>query len=232
MRWGRSAPVKTDHKTKTTLVSPYALGTLKRCMDILGSLAGIIFTAPILGLAAYFIYREDGLPILYRASRVGCTGIPFVMLKLRTMSRNADQQGSSSIPEDDARITRPGSVLRKWKLDEVPQLFNVLKGQMSLVGPRPQVQWAVDLYRPEERLLLSVRPGLTDFASIKFRNEGRILRGCANPDLVYLRDIAPAKIDLGLRYVKTASLMTDVRIICMTLQIALSGERPKESDGY
>jgi lipopolysaccharide/colanic/teichoic acid biosynthesis glycosyltransferase len=224
--------VKPDRQTKTTFVSPYALGAVKRWMDILGSLAGLILTAPILGLAACFIYWDDGLPILYRASRVGRRGFPFVMLKLRTMSRNADQQGSSSTPEDDARITRPGRVLRKWKLDEVPQLVNVLKGQMSLVGPRPQVQWAVDLYRPEERLLLRVRPGLTDFASIKFRNEGWILRGCANPDLVYLRDIAPAKIDLGLRYVKTASLMTDVRIICMTLQVALGGERSKESDGY
>jgi lipopolysaccharide/colanic/teichoic acid biosynthesis glycosyltransferase len=195
-------------------------------MDILGALAGLMLTAPILGLAACLIYREDGHPIFYRASRVGRLGVPFVMLKLRTMSRDADQQGPSSTPEEDVRITRAGRALRKWKLDEVPQLFNVLRGPMSLVGPRPQVQWAVDLYKPAERLLLSVRPGLTDFASIEFRDEGKLLRGCANPDLVYLQDIAPLKIELGLRYVETASLRTDLEIIWMTLRVALDGRQP------
>src|ERR1700678_3881371 len=130
-------------------------------MNILGAAAGLILTAQILGLAACVIYGEDGLPIFYRGSRVGSSGIPFAMLKLRTMCLNADQKGPSSTTEDDARITRVGRLLRKWKLDELPQLFNVLRGQTSLVGPRPQVQWAVNLYTPEEKRLLSVRPGLT-----------------------------------------------------------------------
>lgn len=199
-------------------------------MDILGATVGLLFAAPVLIVAACCIYSEDGLPIFYRGNRVGTRGIPFSMLKLRTMCLNADQLGPSSTTADDVRVTRAGHVLRKWKLDEVPQLFNVLRGQMSLVGPRPQVQWAVDLYTSEEKRLLSVRPGLTDFASIKFRSEGELLRCSENPDSAYLRDIAPLKIQLGLRYVKTASLMTDLRIIWTTLKVALAGQQTKESN--
>ena len=216
----------------TIVVSPYALSRLKRCVDLFGALAGLILTMPLLGVAACSIYREDGWPVFYRGSRVGRWGTPFAMLKLRTMYRDADQQGPSSTTADDARITRSGRVLRKWKIDELPQLFNVLWGRMSLVGPRPQVQWAVDLYRPEEQWLLSVRPGLTDFASIKFRNEGEILRGSTNPDLAYLQAIAPAKIKLGLHYLETACLTTDIKIIWMTLQAALIGQQTKEVDGH
>lgn len=225
MWWAKSIAVMPDRSHPDHPVSPYALGMVKRCMDLFGSLAGLLLTAPILGVAAWCIYREDGPPVLYRGSRIGILGRPFAMLKLRTMRLHADQGGPSSTREDDARITQAGRVLRRWKLDEFPQLFNVLRGEMSLVGPRPQVQWAVDLYTQEERRLLSVRPGVTDFASIKFVNEGMILRGCTNPDLVYLRDIAPAKIRLGLLYVTTASLMTDIKIIWMTFRVAFAGAK-------
>jgi lipopolysaccharide/colanic/teichoic acid biosynthesis glycosyltransferase len=130
---------------------------------------------------------------------------------------NAEQLGASSTANDDPRITRVGSWLRRYKLDEVPQLINVLSGEMSLVGPRPQVQWAVDLYTSEERALLTVRPGLTDYASLVFRNEGELLRGSKDPDKDYLEKIAPEKIRLGLLYVDTRSLWLDIKITIATI---------------
>jgi lipopolysaccharide/colanic/teichoic acid biosynthesis glycosyltransferase len=136
---------------------------------------------------------------------------------------DAERLGASSAVEDDPRITRIGGFLRRYKLDEVAQVFNVLTGNMSLVGPRPQVQWAVDLYSDEERQLLSVRPGITDYASIKFRNEGGILQGSADPDRDYLEKIAPEKIRLGLGYVRNRSLWLDVKIIAATLWGILGG---------
>jgi len=138
------------------------------------------------------------------------------MRKFRTMVVDADKIGPSSTAGDDPRITRPGKFMRRFKLDELPQLFNVLRGEMSFVGPRPQVQWAVDLYTPEERLLLSVRPGITDFASLRFRNEDEILKGSADPDKDYLEKIAPQKIKLGLHYVRNQSLLTDLKLIVAT----------------
>jgi lipopolysaccharide/colanic/teichoic acid biosynthesis glycosyltransferase len=138
------------------------------------------------------------------------------MLKFRSMVVGADRRGASSTSEDDPRITSVGRLLRRFKLDELPQLLNVLRGDMSFVGPRPQVQWAVDLYSDEERALLSLRPGVTDFASLRFRNEGEILKGSSDPDRDYLLKIAPAKIRLGLHYVRNCSLWTDLRIITAT----------------
>src|SRR4051794_14919586 len=133
--------------------------------------------SPLLVLLAVLIKREDGGPALYSGKRVGKDGKLFKMHKFRTMVPNADTIGGPNTPDDDPRLTRIGKMLRGCKLDELPQLLNVLVGEMSLVGPRPQVLEDVELYTPEERALLSVRPGITDWASIEFRNEGEILRG-------------------------------------------------------
>jgi lipopolysaccharide/colanic/teichoic acid biosynthesis glycosyltransferase len=189
---------------------------LKRVMDIALAATALLLLAPLLVLLAAWIALADPGPVLYGGTRVGRGGKPFRMLKFRTMVVNAEKIGPSSTSGDDPRITAPGRMLRRFKLDELPQLLNVLRGDMSIVGPRPQVQWAVDLYSEEERHLLSVRPGITDFASLKFRNEAEILRGSADPDRDYLLKIAPLKIELGLHYVRNPSLATDVKIILAT----------------
>jgi len=130
---------------------------------------------------------------------------------------NAEKIGASSTSEDDIRITGIGRFLRKYKLDELPQLINVLKGEMSFVGPRPQVKWAVDLYTPEERKVLTVRPGITDYASVQFPNEGEILKGSADPDKDYMQKIHPEKMRLSLEYVKMQSFWIDTKIILQTI---------------
>ena len=145
------------------------------------------------------------------------------MLKFRTMVVDAEKIGASSTAEDDPRITRVGAVLRRYKLDELPQLINVFRGDMSFVGPRPQVQWAVDLYTEEERDLLSVRPGITDYASLRFSNEGEILKGSADPDEAYFELIAPEKIRLGLEYVRTRSFWVDLKLIFLTIARMFGG---------
>jgi lipopolysaccharide/colanic/teichoic acid biosynthesis glycosyltransferase len=147
------------------------------------------------------------------------------MLKFRSMVANADRIGGSSTSADDARLTTAGRFLRRFKLDELPQLLNVLRGDMSFVGPRPQVEWAVNLYTSDERRLLGVRPGITDFASLQFRNEGEILRGSLDPDRDYLEKIAPHKIRLGLYYVQHCSFTVDAKILAATI-LSLAGVDP------
>ncbi|MCA1563426.1 MAG: sugar transferase, partial [Acidobacteria bacterium] len=142
-------------------------------------------------------------------------------LKFRTMVADAEWVGGSSTPEDDPRITRVGALLRRYKLDELPQLVNVLRGEMSLVGPRPQVLEEVARYTPEERRLLEVQPGITDYASIRFRDEGAILKGQGDPHEAYVRLIRPEKMRLGLEYVRTHSFRTDLIIIGRTLAALL-----------
>lgn len=188
----------------------------KRVMDITLAVLGLVVLLPLLVGVAAWIKFADGGPVFYKGMRVGRRGATFRMIKFRTMLVDAEKRGPSSTSAEDARVTVPGRFLRRFKLDELPQLFNVLRGDMSFVGPRPQVQWAVDLYTPEERLLLSVRPGISDFASLRFRNEGEILRGSADPDKDYLEKIAPLKLKLGLYYVRNQSLATDLKVIVAT----------------
>lgn len=191
---------------------------LKRLFDIIFSLFGLIIFFPILLVLAIIIKSGDGGPIFYRGVRVGRNGKLFKIFKFRTMVVNAEKIGGSSTADDDPRITKIGKFMRKHKLDELPQLINVLKGEMSFVGPRPQVAWAVDLYTKEEEKLLTVKPGVTDYASIKFRNEAEILKGSANPDKDYLEKIAPEKLRLGLEYVKNHSLWLDIKLIFTTFK--------------
>lgn len=189
---------------------------LKRSLDIGLSLLGLVVLAPALVATAVWIKLDSPGPVFYRGRRSGRGGRPFEILKFRSMVIEADKVGASSTAEDDPRITRVGAVIRRLKIDELPQLLNVLRGEMSLVGPRPQVQWAVDRYDDEERALLKVRPGITDWASLYYRNEGEILCGSTDPDADYLRLIAPGKTRLGLLYVHNHTLVTDLRIIVAT----------------
>jgi lipopolysaccharide/colanic/teichoic acid biosynthesis glycosyltransferase len=189
---------------------------LKHLFDTLVASAALLVLSPVLIALAIWVKLADPGPIFYAGVRVGRGGVPFRMIKFRTMIVDAEKVGPSSTAGDDPRITRPGRFMRRFKLDEFAQLLNVVRGDMSLVGPRPQVRWAVDLYTSEERELLSVRPGITDFASLRFRNEAEILHGSADPDKDYLEKIAPLKIKLGLHYVRNYSFVTDVKILVAT----------------
>ena len=188
----------------------------KRTFDAVAAAAGLIVLSPVIAGIAIAIKRGSKGPLLYKGTRVGMNGEPFQMLKFRTMVVDADKIGGSSTPEDDPRITPIGKTLRKYKLDELPQLINVLKGEMSFVGPRPQVQWAVDLYTPEEREILTVRPGITDEASLKFSNEAEILKGSKDPDKDYIEKIHPEKMRLSREYVRNRSFSGDLSIIART----------------
>ncbi len=205
--------------------------TIKRMIDLASACAGVLFLSPLLALVALLIKQDSPGPVFYRGTRAGRGGRPFQMLKFRTMVVNPEERGPSSTAVDDPRITRVGAFLRRYKLDELPQLLNVLKGEMSLVGPRPQIPWAVDLYTPEEQQLLTVRPGITDYASLRFSNESEILRGSSDPDKDYMERIHPEKVRLGLEYVRTRSLWVDLKIICLTVLAVLGvdGWSPRES---
>jgi len=196
---------------------------LKRTFDLILALCVLALLGPLLLLIAVLIKLDDGGPVLYRGVRIGRAGVPFRICKFRTMVVSADRLGGPSTPDDDPRITKLGRWLRPSKLDELPQLLNVMSGKMSFVGPRPEVAQEVALYTDEERTLLRVRPGITDWASIRFRDEGAILRGATDPHETYRRVIRPEKMRLALEYVRTASLATDVRILLATLRAVVGG---------
>ena len=172
-------------------------------------------------MLAWSIKREDHGPVFYRGERVGLHGKPFRIFKFRTMVVDAEKLGASSTSDDDVRITKIGRFLRRYKLDELPQLINVLIGDMSLVGPRPEVKKFTDLYTDEEKMILTIRPGITDWASIWNPDEGAILAGSTDPDRDYLEKIRPEKIRLQLKYVRERSFWTDLRIIILTLKTIL-----------
>jgi lipopolysaccharide/colanic/teichoic acid biosynthesis glycosyltransferase len=198
---------------------------LKRAMDVAASGVGLLLAAPFLLIACLSIWLEDRHSPFYVASRVGRSGRPFRMVKLRSMTVRADRTGVDSTAQDDPRITRVGRVLRRFKLDECSQLWNVLRGDMSMVGPRPQVARDVRLYTAVERHLLDAPPGITDFASIVFADEGAILEGSDDPDLRYNQIIRPWKSRLGLHYIAHCSLWLDIRLMAATLLAALSRRR-------
>lgn len=192
-----------------------AYEVLKRLFDLVLSSLILLVVGPVMGVIALVI-RRDGGPALYRSPRVGRHSQRFHILKFRTMILDADKVGPLSTAADDPRITRVGAWLRQRKLDELPQLFNVLAGSMSLVGPRPQIAEDVADYSPQEMAILSVRPGITDWASIQYRDEGEILKGSADPHGEYIRSIRPGKVRLGLAYVQHRSLRVDAQILALT----------------
>jgi lipopolysaccharide/colanic/teichoic acid biosynthesis glycosyltransferase len=195
---------------------------VKRIFDLICSAVGLVLLSPLLLWAGWCVHREDGGPVFYRGERIGLHGKPFRIFKFRTMVVNADRIGGSSTAADDPRITRIGRKLRKHKLDELPQLFNVVLGEMSLVGPRPEVKYYTDMFSPEEKAILGVRPGITDWASIWNPDEGAALAQAADPDQAYLEFIRPTKLKLQLRYVRQQSFLTDLKIIFLTLLALVS----------
>lgn len=194
----------------------------KRLFDIIVSVLILIMFGPLLLILAACIVVSSGYPAFYRGWRGGKNGAPFQIIKLRTMVVNAERHGGAETPSDDARITEFGRFLRKCKLDELPQFFNVIRGEMSIVGPRPEVMEEVRNYGSVEKELLSVRPGITDWASIKFRHEGEILCSALDPHEVYHRQIQPEKIRLGLKYTRERSMKIDLVIIVKTVSAIFS----------
>jgi len=198
---------------------------LKRLFDIIFSLLGLLILLPLFIYIVVRIKLDSEGPVFYRGERVGKFGKLFRIYKFRAMVADADKiSRSSSAGDDDPRITKFGRFLRTYKLNELPQLINVLKGEMSFVGPRPQVEWDVKLYTEEEKAILNVPPGITDYASIKFHNEGDILRGSVDPDKTYAEKIRPEKLKLQLEYVRNRSLWVDFKILVKTFR-ALLGTR-------
>jgi lipopolysaccharide/colanic/teichoic acid biosynthesis glycosyltransferase len=194
-------------------------------MDILLSILGLMLTSPILLPVMFLVWRQDKHSPFYVAERVGKNFKPFKMVKLRSMIKNADTSGVDSTSVNDMRITPIGQFIRKYKLDELTQLWNVLLGDMSLVGPRPNVKRETDLYTHEERRLLSIKPGITDFASIVFSDEGEILSDQKDPDVAYNQLIRPGKSRLGLFYLEVASLRTDIALLFLTVIAVLSRQK-------
>jgi len=189
----------------------------KRIFDIGFALLALALSAPIIAAACLLIWAQDGHRPIYRGVRVGRDGRDFWMVKLRTMVAGGDRLGGSSTSATDDRLTRVGAILRRFKIDELPQFWNVLVGDMSIVGPRPNVRaGGVDRYTAEERRLLSVRPGITDLASIVFSDEGEILSGSADADALYDAVIRPWKNRLGLLYVERRTMGLDVVLIGLT----------------
>jgi len=190
---------------------------IKRIFDISFSFFGLLFFSPLILLALFLVWLQDFNSPFYIAPRVGKNNKLFKMVKIRTMIKNADKSGVDTTSSDDARITAIGKLIRKIKLDELIQLYNVLIGDMSLVGPRPQVERDVKIYTEEEFQLLAVRPGITDFSSIIFSDEGEIVSGSENPDLCYNQLIRPWKSRLGLFYIQKNSFLIDLIIILLTI---------------
>jgi lipopolysaccharide/colanic/teichoic acid biosynthesis glycosyltransferase len=196
--------------------------TLKRFFDIVFSSLGLSLLSPFLLGIAVFTKTEDGGPIFYRGLRIGKYGKPFRIFKFRTMVVDAEKVGGPSTAADDQRVTKIGRFLRKYKLDELPQLFNVLKGEMSFVGPRPEVKHYVDMFTEEEKAILSVRPGITDWASLWNPDEGAVLAGSVDPEKTYMEKIRPTKLKLQLKYVKANSFRGDMRLIYKTIMTIVS----------
>lgn len=191
---------------------------MKRLFDIFFSLNILIIFSPFFILIALIVWLYDRGPVFYKAPRVGRYGKSFRMYKFRTMVVNADKIGASSTTSSDSRITPVGKFLRKYKLDELPQMFNVLGGSMSVVGPRPDVKQFTDMFTEEELDILKVKPGITDYASVWNADEGSILEGAADPDKAYLELIWPEKKRLQLKYVRERSFWVDIKIVFLTLQ--------------
>ncbi len=200
---------------------------LKRGFDVIGALAGSIVLAPVMLALAVAIKVSSPGPVLYRGVRVGLGGRRFRMSKFRTMVIDADRIGGPSTSETDSRVTRIGRFMRKLKLDELPQLFDVLRGEMSFVGPRPEVPQYVEMYTDEEKAILSVRPGITDWATLWNPDEGAVLAASDDPERAYLEKIRPLKIRWQLEYVRRRSFWIDLQILGQTVAAVVLRRKPK-----
>lgn len=195
---------------------------IKRAFDLLVATILLIFLAPLFLLFIIIIRVGSNGPAFYLQTRVGLHGKDFKIFKFRTMYTGSDKKGLLTVGGKDQRITPAGVFLRKYKLDELPQLINVFIGDMSLVGPRPEVRKYVDLYKDEQLRVLDVKPGITDYASIEYSNENELLAGADDPEKEYINTIMPAKLKLNLKYIAEKSLITDLKIILRTLAKIIS----------
>lgn len=194
---------------------------MKRIFDVLFSLIGIIVLLPIYIIISLLIIIDSKGGVLYKQERTGRGDRIFKVFKFRTMRPDSFSKGALTVGSRDPRITNVGYYLRKYKLDELPQLFNVLLGDMSFVGPRPEVKKYTDLYNEAQKKVLTVRPGITDYASIKFRNENDLLSVSDNPEKLYIDEIMPEKLDLNLKYINDNSLFKDIKIIFDTFYVII-----------
>lgn len=191
---------------------------LKRVFDIVFSLFGIIVLLPFFLIISILIVLDSKGGVFYFQTRVGKGSVDFKLFKFRTMQTNADKKGLLTVGSKDSRITKIGYFLRKYKIDELPQLINVLNGTMSFVGPRPEVRKYVDLYNLEQQQILQVKPGITDYASLEYFNENDLLAKSDNPEQTYINEVMPAKIELNKKYIANPSLGTDISIILKTIK--------------
>lgn len=191
---------------------------MKRIFDIICSAVGLLVLSPLLLVAAVWVAVDSPGGVFYRQTRVGQWGKDFALLKFRSMRPGADRAGLITVGGRDSRVTRSGYWLRRYKIDELPQLWNVLRGDMSLVGPRPEVRKYVDMYTPEQRHVLDVRPGITSEASIRYRDENDILARAADPEAAYINQVMPDKLAIDLEYARRASLCYDIKLIVRTLR--------------
>ena len=190
---------------------------MRRFFDFILSLVGLVVLAPIFIVLAIWIKTDSKGPVFYKQVRVGQNGIDFGLFKFRSMVVDADKKGLITVGGRDPRITRSGYFIRKYKLDELPQLINVLVGDMSLVGPRPEVRKYVDLYTDEQQKVLSVKPGITDYASIEYMDENEILGKSSDPEKTYIEEIMPEKIKYNMKYIQNKNVSEYFKIIFLTL---------------
>lgn len=196
---------------------------MKRLFDIISSAIGLFFLSPIFLLLAIWIKLDSKGPVFYRQVRVGRNGKDFKIYKFRSMRQGSDKKGLITVGGRDPRVTRSGYYIRKYKLDELPQLINVFIGDMSVVGPRPEVRKYVNLYTEEQLKVLSIKPGITDVASIKYSNENELLEKADDPDKMYIEVIMPDKLKYNLEYIKNKSFLYDIKLTFLTFKKIISG---------
>lgn len=199
-----------------------------RFFDFVFSVLGIVFLSPLFVIVYIMIIIESKGGGFYTQERVGLNGVDFKLFKFRSMAVGSDKEGLITIGGNDARITKTGLFIRRFKIDELPQLFNVLIGDMSLVGPRPEVRKYVDLYTEEQRRVLNIKPGITDYASIEYADENEILGTASDPNEMYIQEIMPAKIKLNIKYIENRSLKEYFNIIFLTFSKIVSNKINKE----
>ena len=208
-------PTKPTRPTKNMLV--LLASWYKRIFDILVSTTALFLLSPVFILIALFIVIDSWGAIFFKQNRVGKNNTDFKMYKFRTMKKDSEKKGFLTIGNNDSRVTRMGYYLRKSKLDELPQLINVLIGDMSLVGPRPEVRMYVNQYTEEQKKVLSVKPGITDQASILYSSESELLAKSSDPEKTYVEEIMPHKLKLNLKYIQQQSLWGDIKILLRTV---------------
>lgn len=191
---------------------------MKRVFDMVGALTALILLLPVFFIISVFVIADSKGPVFFKQNRVGMNGKDFKLYKFRTMFVNNNDKVQITVGSRDSRITKRGYWLRKYKLDELPQLINILRGEMSFVGPRPEVRKYVNLYNSEQKKVLSVKPGLTDWASIQFSNESDLLATSSDPEEFYISEIIPLKLSKNLNYIKQNNLWIDLTIIFLTLK--------------